>query len=163
MWNEAASRAGLADKDYDPAAEAYDDREAVSVVLAVSALTDTSEPRILEDFGEFIAPDLLGLYRSRIDPSWRTFDLFTNVEDTIHTAVGLTDQGAESTGFTLKRVGPNELRFEYDSPRRMAPWRRVSCEASPSTTGSRWTSRSVAPPQALSRCGSRSAEAPRCP
>ncbi len=75
---------------------------------------------VLEDFGLFIAPDLLGMYKSLIDPSWKTADLFVNVEDTIHTVVRMKNPGATPPMLKFKRVGPNELHFHYDSPRQMS-------------------------------------------
>ncbi len=118
-WRAVLNEAGLGNKIY-MAVSTYEDAEAVAIVKAASKLTGVPPLEILEDFGEFIAPDLLDMYKSLIDPSWKTADLFTNVEDTIHTVVRMKNPGATPPQLKFKRVGPNELHFHYDSPRQMS-------------------------------------------
>ena len=118
-WRAILDKAGLGNKIY-MAVSTYEDAEAVAIVRAASALTGVPPLEILEDFGLFIAPDLLGMYKSLIDPSWKTADLFVNVEDTIHTVVRMKNPGATPPNLKFKRVGPNELHFHYDSPRQMS-------------------------------------------
>ena len=118
-WRAVLDKAGLGNKIY-MAVGTYEDAEAVAIVKAASALTGVPPLEILEDFGEFIAPDLLSMYKSLIDPSWKTADLFTHVEDTIHTVVRMKNPGATPPQLKFKRVGPNELHFHYDSPRQMS-------------------------------------------
>ena len=119
MWCAVLDKAGLGNKIY-ALIGTYEDAEANAIVRALSALTGVPRLEILEDFGLFIAPDLLGMYRTLIDPSWKTADLLANVEDTIHKLVRLRNPGALPPQLKFERVGPNELRFHYDSPRQMA-------------------------------------------
>ena len=118
-WRAILQKAGLPNKIY-MSISTYEDAEAVAIVKAASSLTGVPPLEILEDFGEFIAPDLLGMYKSLIDPSWKSADLFLHTEETIHTVVRRKNPGAAPPNLKFKRVGPNELHFHYDSPRQMS-------------------------------------------
>jgi hypothetical protein len=98
----------------------YPDAEAVAIVTAASKLTNIPADRILEDFGEFIAPDLLSMYRALVEPEWRTIELLLHTEDVIHRVVRINNPGAQPPKLQFEQVGPNELKFSYNSPRRMA-------------------------------------------
>jgi hypothetical protein len=74
---------------------------------------------LLEDFGEFIVPDLVSIYRSMIRPEWRTLDLIDNVENTIHRAVRLRDKSAAPPTLVVSRTSPTEVVVVYSSPRRL--------------------------------------------
>ena len=118
-WRAVLDNAGLGGKVY-VATSTYEDAEAGAIVKAASALTGVPPLEILEDFGEFIAPDLLGMYKSLIDPSWKTAEMLVNTEDLIHKVVRMKNPGATPPQLKFKRVGPNELHFHYDSPRQMS-------------------------------------------
>lgn len=119
LWFAVLDKAGLGNKFY-AVIGTYEDADVHAIVRAFSALTGVPPQEVLEDFGLFIAPDLLGMYTTLVDPSWKTADLLANVEDAIHKLVRLRNPGAAPPQLKFERVGPNELRFHYDSPRQMA-------------------------------------------
>jgi Haem-NO-binding len=60
-WNALLEKANLKGKTY-LAVQTYPDADAVALVAAASALTGSPISTILEDFGEFIVPDLVKMY-----------------------------------------------------------------------------------------------------
>ena len=118
-WKACLETAGLGQKMFLPITT-YPDAEAVAIVTAASKLTNISTEHILEDFGEFIVPDLLSMYRSLVEPHWRTIELLLHTEDVIHRVVRINNPGAQPPQLQFEQLGPNELKFNYNSPRRMA-------------------------------------------
>jgi serine/threonine protein kinase len=74
---------------------------------------------VLEAFGEFIAPGLIGLYGKLIRPEWKTLDLIENTEKLIHTAVRVGNPGAKPPVLQCVRSTPDELQIVYSSSRQM--------------------------------------------
>ena len=118
-WRAILEEAGLEDRAYVPLG-AYPDEESLAIVRAAAKLTETPAEAILEDFGEFIAPDLMATYKSLIRPEWKTLDFLLNTEETIHRVVRRQNQGAEPPHLKFEEAGPGTLRLLYDSPRRMS-------------------------------------------
>jgi hypothetical protein len=118
-WKACLETAGLGQKMFLPITT-YPDAEAVAIVTAASKLTNISAEDILEDFGEFIAPDLLSMYRPLVEPHWRTIELLLHTEDVIHRVVRINNPGAQPPRLQFEQLGPDELKFYYNSPRRMA-------------------------------------------
>jgi hypothetical protein len=118
-WKACLETAGLAHKMFLPIS-AYPDADAVAIVTAASKLTDIPADRILEDFGEFIAPDLMSMYQSLVEPHWKTIELLLHTEDVIHRVVRINNPGAQPPRLRFEQLGPAELKFYYRSPRRMA-------------------------------------------
>jgi hypothetical protein len=118
-WKACVKTAGLGHKMFLPIST-YPDADAVAIVTAASQLTNTPVERILEDFGEFIAPNLLSMYQSLVEPHWKTIELLLHTEDVIHRVVRLNNPGAQPPQLQFEQLGPNELKFYYNSPRRMA-------------------------------------------
>jgi hypothetical protein len=118
-WKACVQAAGLGDKMYLPI-NTYPDEEAVAIVTAASKLTNTPVERILEDFGEFIVPDLVSMYHSLIKPQWKTMEFLLHTEEMIHRVVRIQNPGAQPPRLQFEQLGPNELKFHYNSPRRMA-------------------------------------------
>jgi hypothetical protein len=98
----------------------YPDADAVAIVSAASKLMNIPAERILEDFGEFIAPDLLNMYQALVEPHWKTIELLLHTEDVVHRVVRINNKGAQPPKLQFDRLGPNELKFYYNSPRQMA-------------------------------------------
>jgi Haem-NO-binding len=119
-WPTLLNEAGLGSKLY-MGIQSYPDQDAVALVTTAARLTGQSAPAILEDFGTFIAPDLLGMYRTLLRPDWKTLELLENVERTIHTVVRARHHGAAPAQITCSRTGPNEVILTYRSARRMCP------------------------------------------
>lgn len=117
-WNELLNDAGLGPRMY-LAIQAYPDSEVVGIVTAASKKTGLAPDAILEDFGEFIAPDLLGMYRSLVKPGWRTLEVIEHTENTIHKVVRLQHADATPPYLHAERTGPDEVTVTYTSPRRL--------------------------------------------
>ena len=119
VWRAAKKQAGLEDRFY-MTVSLYLDSEAFAIAEVVSELTGASKAHLFEDFGKFIAPHLLGMCTSLIDPSWRTAEMLLNTEDIIHKVVRMKNPGAAPPQLKFRRIGDNELLFYYNSPRQMS-------------------------------------------
>ena len=117
-WKALVQRAGVGATLYLPIGE-YPDADAVALVGAASEATGVPAGEILEDFGHFIAPDLMGMYRSLVRPEWRTLEFLENTEGTIHRVVRMKDAAAHPPEIRCERLGPGEVVIRYASPRRM--------------------------------------------
>jgi hypothetical protein len=89
------------------------------IVAAASKKTGLEADAILQDFGEFIVPDLVRLYRHIIDPEWKTLDLIEHTEQTIHRAVRRDHPAASLPQLKCVRKAPDEVIIHYGSRRRM--------------------------------------------
>jgi predicted hydrocarbon binding protein len=117
-WGKLVKEAGTARKLYMPIQE-YPDQEAAALVGAASKITGKPAAEILEDFGQFITPTLLGMYSSLVKREWKTLDLIENAEKTIHTVVRTKNPGAHPPELNCERKSPNEVILLYSSRRRM--------------------------------------------
>lgn len=117
-WSNLQKESRVGAKTY-LAIQEYPDQEAVSLVSTASRITGKSVPAILEDFGEFIAPDLIGMYKGLIKPGWKTIDLIKNTEETIHKIVRLKNPGAKPAELKCSSPSPDEVVITYSSPRKM--------------------------------------------
>jgi hypothetical protein len=117
-WNDLLKNAGLETKAYMPF-EAYPDEEMMALVATASKMTGQPTSNILQDFGEFIAPDLLIMYQGLIKPEWRTLDVLEHTEATIHTVVRQKNAGAEPPELVSERRNPGEVVITYRSARKM--------------------------------------------
>jgi len=97
----------------------YPDAEAVGILGEVAHATDAPLPDVVERFGEFLAPHLLKVADSEIDPSWTLLDLVERTESIIHAMVRVRNPGAKPPVLETLRVGPRELQLIYRSSRRM--------------------------------------------
>ena len=119
-WTATLADAGLANKLYLPIQE-YPDTDVFALVNSASRTTGLGIPVILEDFGQFIAPALLGLYRTLVKPEWKTLDLLENTEQTIHSVVRARNPGAKPAELSAVRVAPDLVDLTYFSQRRLCP------------------------------------------
>ena len=74
LWHDVLHEAKL---DRRPAASIrhYPDKEFFDIIGAASRKLNKPADDIIEDFGVFIAPDLLGMYAMLIKQDWRTLDV----------------------------------------------------------------------------------------
>lgn len=118
-WIALKREAGVTRAEpYDPF-QTYPDEEVGALVGTASRITGTPAQALLEDFGEFIAPDLLDMYWGVIAPEWRTLDVLENTERTIHDVVRINQQGATPPYLHATRAAADEVTILYTSPRRM--------------------------------------------
>ncbi len=118
-WKAVLDEAGLSGKIYTTFTT-YPDSDALSIVTAASKITKIGIPEILEDFGYFIAPDLMNMYRSIIKSEWGMFDMLLQTEEMIHKVVRMQNAGAEPPKLEFEKVDDQTLKFIYKSKRNMA-------------------------------------------
>jgi predicted hydrocarbon binding protein len=116
-WRTVLQEVGLGSVIYMPVGE-YPDAHAVAIIGMIAQKTGKEVKVVLEEFGEFIAPHLLALYRHMVKPEWKTLDLLENTEQTIHRVVRLRNAGAKPPELKTDRE-KNEVLITYTSTRKM--------------------------------------------
>jgi hypothetical protein len=117
-WHDLLHAANL-DRRVYASIRHYPDKEFFDIIGAASRTLNKPADEIIEDFGVFIAPDLLGMYAVLIKPEWRTLDVVENTEAVIHTVVRVNQVGADPPQLKTRRVAPDEIEMIYDSPRKL--------------------------------------------
>ena len=117
-WEALLAEAGLAGSMY-LASRSYPDEQVGAIVGAASRVSGTPAEQLLEGFGEFIAPDLLAMFRSLIRAEWRTLDVLENTEETIHKVVRLQYADALPPYLHVARTAPDAVLIVYTSARRL--------------------------------------------
>jgi hypothetical protein len=117
-WEALLSAAGLEGATY-LASRSYPDEQVGAIVDAASDVSGVPKLQLLEQFGEFIAPDLLSMFRSLIRAEWRTLDVLENTEGTIHKVVRLQYADAAPPYLHAQRTATDEVLIVYTSPRRL--------------------------------------------
>jgi predicted hydrocarbon binding protein len=117
-WKSLLDESGLEGRVYLPISE-YPDAEIAALVRTASHLTGKAADEILRDFGEFITPDLLNMYRSLIRPEWKTLDLLEHIEGTIHAIVRVKNPGAHPPRLRVSRMPGSRVAIKYSSDRKM--------------------------------------------
>src|SRR5215472_7432777 len=118
-WEKLLEKAGQRHQMY-LASTVYPDHDILALVTAACGMTGLPPAAILEDFGEFIAPDLVDQYKFLINPSWRLLDFLANTEDTIHKVVRF-NKGVTPPKLVTTRAAEDRLIITYNSQRRMCP------------------------------------------
>ena len=117
-WDRLLSESELGARNYEVMAD-YPDSEVIKLISTVSRITGAPVPAILEDFGEFIAPDLLQMYSGAINPAWKTLDVIEHTEDEIHRVVRLHNRDAHPPNLKCVRTSEDEVVIDYSSQRKM--------------------------------------------
>lgn len=118
-WITLKREAGIARTEpYEPF-ETYPDEEVGALVGTASRITGAPAQALLEDFGLFIAPDLLDMYWGVIAPEWRTLDVLENTEKTIHDVVRINQKGSTPPYLHATRTSADEVAILYTSPRKL--------------------------------------------
>ena len=119
-WGTIRARVASSTARYLPSG-VYDDADAVQLLGVLASETNRSLPDLLRDFGEFLAPQLLKVAGTHVDPSWRTLDLIENTEQIIHTMVRAANPGAAPPVLETVRPSMTELHLVYTSRRQLCP------------------------------------------
>jgi hypothetical protein len=101
---------------------AYPDAEIVAILQSASRLQGKELIVVLDEFGRFIAPELVGYFPRLIDKKWKTLDLIENTEHIIHTVVRREIPGAEPPELVAERQSPTKILIKYTSPRKLCPF-----------------------------------------
>ena len=118
-WNKLLVEAGVGEKTIFMPNQVYADDQLQKLVAAGSRLTGMPAMQLQEAFGEFIAPDLLKLYETQINPAWKTLDLVEKTESMVHRAVRIKVPGADPPRLVCTRPAPDNVVMQYSSNRRM--------------------------------------------
>lgn len=100
--------------------EMYPTQEIFSIVESASKLTGLPSYELMEQYGEFIVPDLMLIYNKHIQPEWRTYDMLLHTEEAMHGAVRKDDSRATPPKLLVTKKGNKQLIVDYYSKRRMA-------------------------------------------
>jgi predicted hydrocarbon binding protein len=118
VWGPVLDSAGLGSRVYT-ASETYPDAEFAAIVNAAAGRADVDVQVLLEEFGEFIAPTLMSVYKPYIKPEWKTLDMIEHTENNIHRAVRLRDPLAVPPRLKVRRVSEREVVIIYESDRKL--------------------------------------------
>ncbi len=97
----------------------YPDADAVAILAELAGSVGRPVSDVVGEFGEFLAPNLLKVAGSSIDPEWRTLDLIENTESVIHRMVRVNNPGATPPVLEVLRVSPDEAQVIYSSKRQL--------------------------------------------
>lgn len=117
-WMQILKKADIGEDLFMPS-KTYPDHQIVSIVMAACEITGKSAHEILDAFGKFIVPDLIGIYGSFIDPKWTMIDMIENVDTTIHRIVRMKNAGADPPELSCTRLEKNKIEITYKSNRKM--------------------------------------------
>ncbi|MDQ3282596.1 MAG: heme NO-binding domain-containing protein, partial [Acidobacteriota bacterium] len=117
-WNDLLTQAGIGPKLY-LAVEEYPDSEVVAIVTTASRITGLEPAALLQDFGEFIGPQLVKMYRAYVKPEWRALDVIEHTEERIHRMVRLHHNGARPPYLTSERRSEKAIVIHYNSERKL--------------------------------------------
>jgi hypothetical protein len=109
-------------EEYEPQ-ERYPNEEVGLIVQALAARVHQPTASILDELGEFLAPDFVAMAKRMgvVPAEWRTLDLLEHVESHIHTQVRREMPDAAPPALIIKRPALNEARIFYSSPYKLCP------------------------------------------
>ena len=97
----------------------YPDADAVALLEEIADSVGRPLGDVVLEFGEFLAPHLVNVADTLIEPGWRTLDLIEHTEAIIHTMVRAKNPGASPPVLEALRASPDELHVVYSSKRRL--------------------------------------------
>ncbi|ALI99286.1 heme NO-binding domain-containing protein [Rufibacter tibetensis] len=97
----------------------YPTDELFAIVHQASEDTGIPAYELMEQYGEFLVPDLLLVYKKYIKPEWRTFEMLLNTEESMHGAVKREDDRTSPPRLLVTKRGNDRLIIDYHSKRRM--------------------------------------------
>lgn len=118
-WVRWKEEAGVERPSYEMS-ETYPTKELFAIVNTASQATKVPVFDLMENFGEFLVPDLLLIYKKYVQQGWRTYEMLLNTEAAMHGAVRKTDSRADPPIVLVTKKGPKQLIVDYHSRRRMA-------------------------------------------
>lgn len=119
-WSDLVEAAGTEHDGYLPT-QSYPDSDAIEIIQTASDVTGKPVPKLLYEFGEYTAPELLDMYGAQVDDDWGYLDLIANTEEQIHKVVRRDKPDASPPNLRTKRVSDTEVRIRYASERQMCP------------------------------------------
>lgn len=118
-WIKLLQAAGLEGTPFQMH-EMYPTRELFAIVNKASEATGIPMYDLMEQFGEFLVPDLLLIYSKYVNPSWRTYEMLLHTECSMHSAVKQLDDRTNPPMLLVTKKGKRQLIVNYYSRRRMS-------------------------------------------
>ncbi|MDX1804502.1 MAG: heme NO-binding domain-containing protein [Alcanivorax sp.] len=119
-WDAIRNDAGMPDSSFVPI-RIYPDEDLDALLESAGKLTGLPRVSILEDFGEWVIPPLISMYRAMIPEDWDAVDFLTNVDERVHERViRMKDPEARPPSIGVTEVAPRELEITYRSHRNMS-------------------------------------------
>lgn len=100
--------------------EMYPTDELFAIVQRASEQSGVAAYDLMEQYGQFIVPDLMLIYSKYIVPGWRTYEMLLNTEEAMHGAVRKEDDRTSPPMLLVTKKGEKQLIIDYHSKRRMA-------------------------------------------
>lgn len=119
-WNQVRSSVATSGAKYLPSGT-YPDADAVAILTSIAECSGRPLTVTLEEFGQYLAPHLIKVAGTHVDPAWRTLDLIEHTEAIIHTMIRANAPGASPPVLETARPSPDELHLVYNSARRLCP------------------------------------------
>jgi predicted hydrocarbon binding protein len=116
-WELLLEKAGLKHQMY-LASSVYPDGDALNLVTLACQMTGLTASAVLEDFGNFMVPDLIEQYRFLIKPNWGLLEFLENTEETIHKIMRF-HQGVTPPRLAVHRLSDSKVIISYGSARRL--------------------------------------------
>ena len=118
FWRMVENDVNIAGRLYLPS-QSYSMSEVDSVIGSVSRHSGMSVPLVLESIGDYVAPDMFGVYASLIDPQWNLLDVLLRSETIVERAA--LKHGIKLANTPVQgRAGSNgEMILAYRSPWRI--------------------------------------------
>lgn len=118
-WINLLEVTGIPRNTYD-VREMYPTQELVDIVHAAAIRDGVAANELLEQYGEFLVPDLLLVYKKYVQAEWRTYELLLHTEASMHGAVRQTDNRTNPPLLLVTKKGSRQLIVDYHSKRKMA-------------------------------------------
>ncbi len=117
VWDDVNHRAGLTDCLHVPI-QLYPDSHLEDLVAALQSVTGLHRDDLLEEFGAWVIPPLINMYRAMIPREWDAVAFLLNVEERIHQRViRLKNPEATPPRIDVRELEPRVLQVEYRSHR----------------------------------------------
>lgn len=120
-WVNLLEAAGIAHEPYQMQ-ELYPTSEFFSLMEQASERVGTPLHHLMEQFGEFLVPDLLLLYKRHMRPEGNTYDMLLNTVAGMHAAVREKNNRKSPPMLLVTKKGDTQLIVDYHSKRKMAPF-----------------------------------------
>ncbi len=117
-WLKLLEAANISGPSYQMQ-DMYPTRELFAVVNKASEITGVSSYDLMEQFGEFLVPDLLLVYNKYINPEWRTYEMLLHTEEAMHGAVKKQDSRTNPPMLLVTKKGSRQLIVDYHSKRKI--------------------------------------------
>ncbi|MCG8387636.1 MAG: heme NO-binding domain-containing protein [Cytophagales bacterium] len=117
-WLKMKKEAGLEDIIFSPTRK-YPDEYIEKFVALAQDHFELERDDVLEAFGKHMGPKLIQLFNFTIVPGWTALEIIENTEEYIHKTLKTADPNVDTPKLVVTRISGNELKLEYNSPRKM--------------------------------------------